>query len=377
MALTDATPLNAVLAELVARRVLSQSQADAVLEELEARTSASRPMPPDTAALASEPGPRRPPSRMSGVLVEAAAYLGAALVAASAVAFVATNWDSLTEGSRLVMLLGVGVLATVAGLLVVRLRGGRAALRTHVRASRRRLASVLFTFGAVAIAVGIGQLLPAGEEQSPRAGSWLTVVCALIVFVLVIGAQWLSPSAVTELALFGSLTVLVLQLASFAVPVDNPYGDWNFENGPPPLKWFDLVGPLAAIALGLVWAIIAARLLTLPMLAVFLGVVLALFGAISMAAPESSRGLGLVALGILATCGIGMFMGNRLWPWLALSVASVAALVFLAVAQTGGAVTAFLASGLVLLAGAGAATWWGNRSSGGRGTRPHGLTGAL
>ena len=55
MALTDPTPLNAVLAELVARRVLSQSQADAVLEELEARTSASRPMPPDTAALASEP----------------------------------------------------------------------------------------------------------------------------------------------------------------------------------------------------------------------------------------------------------------------------------------------------------------------------------
>ena len=148
--------------------------------------------------------------------------------------------------------------------------------------------------------------------------------------------------------------ILVDVLAMLARPASAP----DFWPGTPPaLEWWELTRPTLLIVLGLVWALLISRWLTLRVLAVAVGALVAFQGAVMMASDERSRTIGLVALGAIAVLGIGLYLWEQLWPWVGLAVISVTALVFIAVIDTGGTVTAFLASGLVLLAGAGGAAW--------------------
>lgn len=359
--------LRAVLDDLVAREVLSDDQARAVLDAMSAAaptpgvTVTPEPEPAPTPTVAPEPAPAVR-SLLVARLIEAGAYLGAALVAASGVAFVLQSWNDLTDLTRLAVLLVLGGLAAGAGVVVIVLSGGRDGLRDQTRAARRRLAGTLLTLGGVLVGVGLGQLAPVPLDTGPRQVSWQLIIGGVVTCLVVLVAQRWAPSAVTELALFGSSLLVLVQLAGYASPTDYPYREWTGDTAPPRL-WWEFVVPAVLVAFGLLWASLVARWLTLPLLATFVGAGTAFVGGLSMF-DEAQRGVSLAVLLALALIGIGMFVLSRAWPWLALTVAATTATVFLAVLGTGGAVTAFLLSGLVLLGGAGLAAWLGRRSRG-------------
>lgn len=346
MVLTD-TALRIALDDLVARDVITGDQAGSVLDAV-ARTPAVEQPPA---------GPHRAP--LGRLLIEAAAYLGAALVAASAVAYVVQQWSDLGTAARLTLLLGMGVVGLGAGAAVVLLSGGREALTVETAAARRRLAGVLLTFGAVLTAVGVGQLAPAGPESAQ--GSWQWLLTGALMLAILGVAQLAARSALTDLGLFVGAWVLVVQLTAMAVPALNPDDSWDWAAGPPPARWWEYLQPLAIVALGLLWAVVVSRWLSVPVLATCVGLLAALMGAISLAGDERMRALGFAVLAALALAGAAVFVASRAWPWVALAVLATTALVFFAVVDSGGAVTAFLVSGLVLLAGSGAAAWAASR----------------
>ena len=341
MADLDLRTVDRVLATLVEREVLTSVEASAVHEGI-SQAATVEPSAPTVSRAVS-----------MAQVIEAAGYLGAALVAASAVAYVAQKWETLDQITRLVILLGTGVFAGIAGSVVISISGGVAAIRKAESATRRRLASVLLSLGAGLIAVGVAQAVPAaawnyrGPDPQVTSG-------ALIGLLLMVGVQMVAPSAVPELGMLGASIILVEMLAVLARPASAP----DFWPGtPPPVQMWELTRPTLLIMLGLFWALVVSRWLTLRVLAIAVGALVAFQGAVMIASDERTRTVGLVTLGALAVLGIGLYLWEQMWPWLGLAVVSVTGLVFIAVVDTGGTVTAFLASGLVLLVGAGGAAW--------------------
>jgi MFS family permease len=343
MADLDLRTVDRVLEDLVQREVLTSVEASAVHDGI----SEAATVLPDSSTVTIRRG-----MSMSRV-IEAAGYLGAALVAASAVAYVAQKWESLDQVARLFILLGTGVVSAMAGALVITFAGGIAAIRKAENSARRRLASVLLSLGAGLFAVGAAQAVHAPSLDYRGPDPQLTTG-ALIALLLLAAVQLVAPSAVPELGMLGACVILADVLAVLTRPASAP--DY-WPDQPPPLAWWELTRPTLLIVLGLVWALLISRWLTLRVLAVAVGALVAFQGAVMMASDERSRTIGLVALGALAVLGIGLYLWEQLWPWLGLAVISVTALVFIAVIDTGGTVTAFLASGLVLLVGAGGAAW--------------------
>lgn len=343
MTLVDTHHLDDVLTDLVSHHVLTPDQAHAV-----------------TDALAEEPAAPHPTPPLRARLVEAAAYLGAVLVVAGIVALVAQSWEDLTVTAHVVILVAGGVLAYAAGLAaVLAVGGGRTTIRQHAEAPRRRVASVLMTAGAVLVAAAV----PAGvvvESQDPGTGAtWPALVAGLIALALIVPAQLLSPSAVTELAMFGAGTFVVTQGLDLVTPA-RP--EWDYINDSyPPVRAWDYLVPLVLVGLGLLWAGVVSRRLTLPVVAQVVGLYLALQSAIVLAADPPTRPGGVAVLGALAVLGIVVFVRSRSWPWLVLTVISVPVVVFVLVAEAGNPALAFLASGLVLLACAGGGALLGRR----------------
>jgi hypothetical protein len=323
--------VDAALARLVERAVLDADQADAVRAELA-----------DSAAGAPSPGVR-------GVVVEVAAYLGAVLVAASVVAFLGQSWDDLDGPARLILLGMSGLAALVAGAAVaLTVDGGIPALRLHRHAARRRVASVLLALGSLLVALLVQQLPAWSDEQSVLAGA---VVCLL----LLVGAQMIAPSAIVEMGMLASLLVAAGLAVDLVAPERDPGSDYYV--GP---DVYLVTGTLTA--LGLLWAAVVSRRLTVPVLAVALGCAAALGSAFVLAVSDrSSRPVGTVLLAGIALASVALFVWQREWPWLASAVLGLTLVVFLVVAEQQAPALAFLAAGAALLLGSLAAALLGRR----------------
>lgn len=321
--------VDAALQRLVAREVIGPDQADAVRSEL------------DSAPATARPGARH-------LVVEIAAYVGAVLVAASVVAFLGQSWDDLSDPARLLLLGLSGAVALVAGSAVaLTVDGGAAALRQHRHAARRRVASVLLALGSVLVAVLVQQL-PAWSEET----SWLaaSVVC----FLLLLVAQVLAPSALTEMGLLGSLLVAAGTGIDLVAP-EREVGEY----GVGPDVWL-VTTSLAALGLG--WAALVSRRLTQPVLAVALGCAAALLAAFTLAMTDSdTRPGGTVLLVVVAGLAVVGFLRQREWPWLATAVIGLSLAVFVLVGEQEAPALAFLAAGAALLLGSLAAAMLGRR----------------
>ncbi|MFE7743119.1 hypothetical protein [Nocardia sp. NPDC057455] len=147
----------AAVGRLVAERVLTRGQADAVL-----------------AALAVE---RAAVVARGKVLAEIASYVGAGLLFGGIALVAASSWDALDRPVR------VGVLAVVsAGLLFGGvLLAGVPTGRTSANGARARLAAVLFALGSVALAGSVGTAL---EHASTDAAWVFACVAGAVIAVL-------------------------------------------------------------------------------------------------------------------------------------------------------------------------------------------------
>jgi len=352
MTLLDTHRIDDVLAELVAHDVLSTDQAHAVSEALVAEAPpAAVPAPTGRVALvpaASAPGR----SALRSRLVEAAAYLGAVLVAAGVLALVAQSWDDLTVAAHVWILAGFGVVLYAIGLgIALLVGGGPVTVRLHVQAPRRRVAGALMTVGAVLAA----SAAPAGLDGSSRS----MFLAGVIAFVAILPVQFLAPSAVTEIALYGSAVVATSAGLQQLVP-ERPESDF-WQPGRLPARTWDYLVPVSLTVLGLVWAGIVSRLVTLPVVAQVLGLGTAFVASTTLATDDSTHPAGVAALAVLALLGIAVFVRERAWPWLVLTVLSATVAVFVLVAQAANPALAFLVSGLVLLMAAAGATLLGKR----------------
>lgn len=321
------------LDRLVSRGVLSPEQAASVLQEVDAAPDAAPTLPPV-----------RPAARAR--IVEAAAYLGGVLVAASAVAFLAQSWEDLSEVSRTLLLALAGLAAYAIGVLVaVALPGGRAAVREHVHAARRRVAGVLMALGSVLLAFLATRLLGLEDQTAVLVG-------ALVALVLLVAGQLLAPTAITEAGLLGATLLAVgagtdLLLPDAVLDESDMGPDFVYVRQLP-----EIVIPVVLAVVGVLWGAVVARVLTLPVLAVALGSAAALVAALTLAVGPDPIWPGVVLLGCLAAVGIALNLATRAWPWIALAVLALTLLVFVVVAQQSAPALAFLLAGLVLLGGA-------------------------
>jgi hypothetical protein len=343
MTLAERHHLDDVLADLVAHHVLTDDQAHAVVDAWGPETGVEPAAPPVVAAPA--------PSRVRTRLVEAAAYLGGVLVAGALVAFLADSWEGFTVATRVALLLGLGVAAGGAGLvLAYAVGGGRRVIREARAAPRRRAASVLMALGA---ALAVASLPVAYDGET-----WSFLVAALVALALLVPAHLVAASAVTELAMFGASVLAIGTGMDLVAPV-RP--EWDGMGDYPPLWAWDVVLPAVLFVFGLAWSFGVSRLLTLPVVAEVVGLLLALQASVQLAVDRPSRWYGLALLGLLLVAGVGGFILRRTWPWLAASVLSVTVAAFVLASDFENPALPFLVSGVVLLASAGAGAVLGRR----------------
>ncbi len=276
------------------------------------------------------PPPALPPrpARSGNRLAEAAGYAGAVLIGAAGTVLVGEHWESLGRPGRVALLAGITLVLAAVGVAVA-LAGprGRAVLLQPAHAVRRRLASTALTIAAATAAGAVGNLV------TDTSFVWSAGTAVLVMA----GAQWLAPSAVSEA---GALVAIVLFAGS--VLQEATTSDPAFL--------------VTVTAVGLAWAALAwTPVLTVPTLGLALGLTLALWGggvgAFYGTQPE--EGIGIAVLVLLAVGGLAGYVRAGRWPLAAAAAVALAVLVFRLTSDSLGAPVALLLTGLVLL-GAGA-----------------------
>ena len=318
-------PLAHALDALVERGTITSEQRAAVLAEVsESATSATGPVT-STPARPSAPTRQRRP--LSEILIEAGLYVGAALVIAAAFVLVAQNWESMSLGMQITVLAVTAVAAGGSGLAV-----GHGAVSGSARC---RLAGVLLV-GAAASAAGTTALL-LGDSND-----FTGIAAFAVALAVMVAAHLVAPSTITELGMF---------IASFAVIQSTleTLRPETFDNYYDEMTTFDRYSPLAGVAFGLLWALVASRRLAHRELAVFAGMAVALISALSIIGQDETRTLGMATMALLAATGFWQFLAAGHWPWLAAAIASVTSLVFWAVGGADRPALAILVAGLVML----------------------------
>jgi hypothetical protein len=249
-------------------------------------------------------------------------------------------------GAASAVLVCVGLLAALVPA------GGRATLRRRDQAARRRLAGTTVTLGAL-LAAGAVLVQMNGQEAQGLAAS-------LVMLGIVVGAQLLSASAVTEVALLGGAVATLGTLLDYVEPasIDDP-AYWFAE---PPVRAWDVVVPAAFVLLGLLWATVGARLLSLPVLAQALGLVVAFTAALGAMTDRRMQWGWFAVLVAFALLGLLVHVRTHAWPWLVLCIASLTVTVFFLVAQSTNPALGLLVAGLVLLAASGSAVGLSRRA---------------
>jgi hypothetical protein len=311
---TAGSELEQALHRLVISGVLTAAQAAAVREEL----------------ASSAPGPSAAPGRapLAGRLAEVAAYAGAVLVGAAAMLLVGQQWDQLGRPGRALLLGAVTLVLAAAGLVAARAQPrGRAVLRQPAHAVRRRFASTALSLAAAAAAGTVAVLLV--DHQ--------LLVYALIGVAAIALAQWVAPSAVSELAAVGAVCLL-----AGAVVEDTSA---------------EITTAVLVFAVGgAIWVGLSRTgALTQPTLALSLGlgivVTAGAIGAFYDAAPAEPVGTAILAL--VTVGGLATYLRLPHWPFAAAAVAALALIVLSVTNDRLGPAIGVLLTGLVLLAGSG------------------------
>lgn len=325
--------LAVALESLVARGTITPDQRDAILAEVaQAKRVTTTP----------EPSGRRRRS-LTDVLVEVGAYVGSALVLAALFAIIAQSWDDLSRALQAGILLGIALVTAPAGWAVSR--------DAAAGSARRRLAGVLLSGAAAASGGAVAIAL--GPQQ--RDDGWVGVVALSVAVVILVFAQLVAASAVTEIALFGTTFALLVTAGEWVRPPGTIRVDeYGFEYTD--TSTYDAVLQVAGVTFGLAWAAVVARRLMHRELAVALGSTVALICAMALAGSDRTRPIGLVMLAVLAAVGFWRFLAEGGWPWLASAILSVTAFVFWLVGVNQRPAVAFLVAGLVLL-GSSAVGW--------------------
>lgn len=293
----------------------SPQQAAALLEELE------RTAPP---AAAGPVPAQRAPASIGSRMAEAAAYAGAVLIGAAGAVIVGQQWDDLGRPGRVAVLAAVTLVLAGVGVAVAAVRpGGPTVLRRPEHAVRRRSASTALTIAAATAGGAVGNLVT--DPSFLLAAGTAVLVMA--------GAQWLAPSAVSEA---GSLAAVVLLAGAILEEADAS----------------DPVFLVTVTAVGLAWTALSwTPVLTVPNLGLALGLSVALWaggvGAFYGTQPE--EGIGIAVLVLLAAGGLTSYVRTGRWPLAAAGVLALALLVFRLTNDSLGAPVALLLTGLVLL----------------------------
>lgn len=289
----------------------SPHQTAALLDELDRSTPAAAPAPGPRAALGNR-------------LAEASGYVGAVLVGAAGAVLAGEHWDELGRSGRVAILLGVTLVLAAAAVAVAVVRpGGAAALRQPAHAVRRRVSSTALTIAAATAAGAVGNLIT-DHAFPPAAGTAVLVL---------VGAQWLAPSAVSETAGLAAVALLAGSVVGEAHAPETAF--------------------LATlIAVGLLWAALAwTPVLSVPTLGLALGLALALYWAAVAAfyGTQPEEGLGIAVLVALAVAGLAGYVRTGRWPLAATAALALTVLVFRLTSDSLGAPVGLLLTGLLLL----------------------------
>lgn len=306
----------AALRDLVAEGTLSEAQAARVADRLAVTVAGPRP--------GTTPSPAR-----GGRLAEIAGYLGAALLLGAVALFVTNGWDDLSEASRVALLAGLAVVLLVAGELVA-LSSGKPVreLGRQGDSARRRLVSVLWTFGA-ASAAGAADLGVAGWELV--AASAVGLVVAAVTYAVV-------PSVVGQLGMWAASIGLVTGLVA-------EIGD------EPDIAWY----AVALVALGGGWVALGlTRTVRDREVALATGAAIAVFGAqLPVFGGDQEQWLAYLLTAGVAAAGFLGYLSTRSWSVLAAGVVATTLVVPEALHDwTDGSVSAagsLLVAGLTLL----------------------------
>lgn len=346
------TALDRALVDLVDSGTLTQEQAHAVTSAVATYAHPTAPEPVVLPVRVPGPVPEQGPgsdapsgARARGGpatgswrdrLLEAAVYLGAALVLAAVAIVVGQQWGAMSRGLQIGLVTALTAVGLVAGLAVgypVRPRW-RGPLDPAV-AVRRRSASVILTATA-----GIASSVPAVVLDDDRFGP---VAAAAAGLAVVLVAQVTAPSVLSELALFGTSLTLTGSAMNVFLPEPGPLQQDGWAAR-------ERVIALTLLALGATWAWGVSRALRHPLLAVSGGLGLSIVAAAMLQADGTTTA---AALAMLAVAGATLitYLRDPAWPWVTATVVAATASVFLVAGDTLGPAVAFLVAGLALLGG--------------------------
>lgn len=241
-------------------------------------------------------------------LAELAGYVGGALVVAAGALFVADQWMNLSVVQQVGLLAGIAVLLFAAGVTVGVTGGGLATLREGTQPVRQRLASVLFTAGAVAAAAAVVVWLIDVIEQrgtEMEEGTLIGMGGAFTLIVVAAVGYLLAPT------LLGQASVAVG--AGYAIPLTlDTVGDLD----PLPLG-------MMFLAVGLVWLALAEKGLWQELLAGrIIGAVFVVVGA-QIPVGSDQAWIGYLVTLLVAAAGFAMYVARHAWPYLAVGVVGV------------------------------------------------------
>lgn len=241
-------------------------------------------------------------------LAELAGYVGGALVVAAGALFAADQWMNLSVVQQVGLLAGIAVLLFAAGVTVGVTGGGLATLRAGTQPVRQRLASVLFTAGAVAAAAAVVVWLIDVIEQrgtEMEEGTLIGMGGAFTLIVVAAVGYLLAPT------LLGQAAVAVG--AGYAIPFTlDTVGDLD----PLPLG-------MMFLAVGLVWLALAEKGLWQELLAGrIIGAVFVVVGA-QIPVGSDQAWIGYLVTLLVAAAGFAMYVARHAWPYLAVGVVGV------------------------------------------------------
>lgn len=241
-------------------------------------------------------------------LAELAGYVGGALVVAAGALFVADQWMNLSVVQQVGLLVGIAVLLFAAGVTVGVTGGGLATLRAGTQPVRQRLASVLFTAGAVAAAAAVVVWLIDVVEQrgtEVEEGTLIGMGGAFTLIAVAAVGYLLAPT------LLGQAAVAVG--AGYAIPFTlDTFGDLD----PLPLG-------MIFLAVGLVWLALAEKGLWQELLAGrIIGAVFVVVGA-QIPVGSDQPWIGYLVTLLVAAAGFAMYVARHAWPYLAVGVVGV------------------------------------------------------
>jgi hypothetical protein len=322
----------AALRRLVADGTLAPDQAAAVAGAIAPLLPATQP--PGAPAPTRAPAAGRPAPALRTRLAEIAGYVGAALVVGAALFFVSEQWDELSTGGRIGILVGIAAALAIAALAVVLTAPDRAAtVRSGEEPVRRRLVSTLVTGAGAAAAFAVGVALEAGT-----ASEQVTVLVAALSGLAVVALGYaVAPSLVGQLGAAGAAAVATTAAVSL-------------DDGARPHQ----VG-LGLLLLGLAWAVLVVLGVIRERVAgTLLAGGLALVGAQLVYVDDGSRPWSYALTLLVVLAAFATYTRWPSWPLLGVGVVGATVLVpeFLSDVTGGslGVSGVMLAAGLALLA---------------------------